>query len=42
MFSFAAEGKILHKTTRFKFEQVNEYLELMRANEVVARAVMTF
>jgi hypothetical protein len=26
----------------FKFEQVNEYLELMRAGEVVGRAVMKF
>jgi alcohol dehydrogenase, propanol-preferring len=38
----AARGKIRHTIKPFKFEQLNEYLELMRAGEVVGRAVMTF
>ncbi len=38
----AAQGKIRHTIKLFKFDQVNEYLELMRAGEVVGRAVMKF
>lgn len=37
----AAQGKIRHTIKPFKFEQLNEYLDLMRAGEVVGRAVMT-
>lgn len=40
--SLAAQGKIRHSLKVFKFDQVNEYLELMRAGEVVGRAVMKF
>lgn len=40
--SLAAQGKIRHSLKLFKFNQVNEYLELMKAGEVVGRAVMTF
>jgi alcohol dehydrogenase, propanol-preferring len=38
----AAQGKIRHSLKLFKFDQVNEYLELLRAGEVVGRAVMKF
>jgi propanol-preferring alcohol dehydrogenase len=38
----AAQGKIRHTLKLFEFDQVNEYLELMRAGEVVGRAVMKF
>jgi D-arabinose 1-dehydrogenase-like Zn-dependent alcohol dehydrogenase len=40
--SLAAEGKIRHTTSQFKFEQVNEYLDRMRTGEIIGRAVMTF
>jgi alcohol dehydrogenase, propanol-preferring len=38
----ASQGKIRHTLKLFKFDQINEYLDLMRAGEVVGRAVMTF
>jgi propanol-preferring alcohol dehydrogenase len=38
----AAQGKIRHTIKLFKFDQLNEYLELMRSGEVVGRAVMKF
>src|SRR5215813_915786 len=40
--ALAAKGKIRHTLKIFKFEQLNEYLELLRAGEIVGRAVMTF
>lgn len=40
--SLAAQGKIRHSLKLFEFDQVNEYLELMRAGELVGRAVMKF
>lgn len=40
--SLAAEGRIRHTTNQFKFEQVNEYLDRMRAGEIIGRAVMTW
>lgn len=40
--ALAAQDKIRHTITPVGFEQVNEYLDLLRANEVVGRAVMTF
>lgn len=38
--SLAAQAKVRHTTTLFGFEQINEYLELLRAGDVVGRAVM--
>jgi len=38
----AAQGKIRHTIKTFKFDELNKYLELLRAGEVVGRAVMTF
>jgi hypothetical protein len=38
----AARGRIRHTIKPFTFEELNEYLDLMRAGEVVGRAVMTF
>ena len=38
----AARGQIRHTIKPFKFEQLNEYLDLMRQGEILGRAVMTF
>lgn len=38
--SLAAQGKIRHTTNLFKFEQMDECLDRMRAGEIVGRAVM--
>jgi propanol-preferring alcohol dehydrogenase len=38
--SLAAEDKIRHSVRPFAFDQVNEYLELMRAGDIIGRAVM--
>jgi propanol-preferring alcohol dehydrogenase len=38
----AQQGKIQHSITRVKFENVNEGLEMLRAGDVVGRAVITF
>lgn len=40
--SLAAEDRIRHTITTFKFEQINEHLDLLRAGEIVGRAVMKF
>src|SRR5262245_16816856 len=40
--ALATEGKIRHTLKIFKFEQLNEYLDLLRAGEIVGRAVMKF
>jgi len=40
--ALAAQGKIRHTLKIFKFDQLNEYLELLRAGEIVGRAVMKF
>lgn len=40
--ALAAQGKIRHTIKPIKFEQLNENLELLRAGEIVGRAVMTF
>src|SRR5262245_8817754 len=40
--ALAAKGKIRHTLKIFKFDQINEYLELLRAGEIVGRAVMKF
>ena len=40
--SLAAEGKVRHTTSKFEFEQVNEYLDRMREGEIIGRAVMTW
>lgn len=40
--AMAAEDRIRHTIKTFKFEQINEYLDLMRAGEIVGRAVMKF
>jgi propanol-preferring alcohol dehydrogenase len=38
----AQQGKIQHSITRVKFENVNETLEMLRAGDIVGRAVITF
>jgi propanol-preferring alcohol dehydrogenase len=40
--ALAAQGKIRHTLKIFKFDQLNEYLELLRAGKIVGRAVMKF
>jgi propanol-preferring alcohol dehydrogenase len=40
--ALAAQGKIHHTLKMFTFDQINEYLDLLRAGEVVGRAVMKF
>jgi len=40
--ALAAEGKIRHSIKVFGFDQLNENLNLLRANEIVGRAVMKF
>ena len=40
--ALAAEGKIRHTIKVITFEQLNEYIELLRAGKVVGRAVMKF
>jgi propanol-preferring alcohol dehydrogenase len=40
--ALAARGKIRHTIKPIKFEQLNENIELLRAGEIVGRAVMTF
>jgi alcohol dehydrogenase, propanol-preferring len=38
----AAEGKIRHTLKMFTFNQINEYIDLLRKGEIVGRAVMKF
>jgi alcohol dehydrogenase, propanol-preferring len=40
--ALAAQDKIRHTIKTIAFEQVNEYLDLIRANEVVGRAVIKY
>src|SRR5215467_4412298 len=40
--ALAAKGKIRHTLKIFEFDQLNEYLELLRAGAIVGRAVMKF
>ncbi len=40
--ALAAEGKIRHTIKPITFDQLNENIELLRAGEIVGRAVMTF
>ena len=40
--ALAAQGKIRHTLKMFTFGQINEYIDLLRAGEVVGRAVMKF
>jgi propanol-preferring alcohol dehydrogenase len=40
--ALAAQGKIRHTIKPIKFDQLNENIELLRAGEIVGRAVMTF
>jgi alcohol dehydrogenase, propanol-preferring len=40
--ALAAKGKIRHTIKIFEFNQINEYLELLRAGEIIGRAVMKF
>jgi len=38
----AAEGKIRHTLKMFTFDQINEYIDLLRTGKIVGRAVMKF
>jgi propanol-preferring alcohol dehydrogenase len=40
--ALATQGKIQHTIKTIGFEQINEYLDLMRGNNIVGRAVVTF
>jgi propanol-preferring alcohol dehydrogenase len=40
--ALAAEGKIQHTINTIRFDQINEYLDLMRGNDIVGRAVVKF
>jgi propanol-preferring alcohol dehydrogenase len=40
--ALAAEGKIQHTIKTISFDDINEYIDLMRDNKVVGRAVVTF
>ena len=40
--ALAQAGKIKHSLKRVRFEDINENLELLRAGEIVGRAVVTF
>jgi propanol-preferring alcohol dehydrogenase len=40
--ALAAEGKIQHTIKTIGFEQINEFLDLMRGNDIVGRAVVKF
>jgi propanol-preferring alcohol dehydrogenase len=40
--ALAAEGKIRHTLKMFTFDQINEYINLLRRGEIVGRAVMKF
>ena len=38
--ALAAEGKIRHTLKMFTFDQINEYLDLLRTGRIVGRAVV--
>ena len=40
--ALAAEGKFQHTIKTIGFEQINEFLDLMRGNDIVGRAVVKF
>jgi len=40
--ALAAQDKIRHTIKIFTFDQINENLELIRAGDIVGRAVLTF
>jgi propanol-preferring alcohol dehydrogenase len=40
--ALAQQGKLKHNLTVVRFEDINENLELLRAGDIVGRAVMTF
>ena len=40
--ALAAENKIRHTIKIFRFDQINEHIELLRAGEIVGRAVLKF
>jgi len=40
--ALAAQGKIRHTLNVFTFNQINEYIDLLRKGDVVGRAVMKF
>ncbi|MGF6771855.1 propanol-preferring alcohol dehydrogenase [Paraburkholderia sp. GAS199] len=40
--ALAAQDKIRHKVTTFKFEELNDYIDRLRVGEIVGRAVMKF
>ena len=40
--ALAAKDKIRHIIKTFRFDQINEHIELLRAGEIVGRAVMKF
>jgi alcohol dehydrogenase, propanol-preferring len=40
--SLAAQDKIRHTIKVFSFDQINEHIDLLRACEIVGRAVMKF
>ena len=40
--AIAAEGRIRHTIKIFKFEQINEQIDLLRTGDIVGRAVMAF
>src|SRR5215510_3454100 len=40
--ALAAQGKIRHTLKTFSFDQINEYIDLLRKGEVMGRAVMKF
>lgn len=40
--ALAAQDKIRHTIKVIKFEQINEYLDLLRAGDIVGRAVVKY
>src|SRR5262249_51592570 len=40
--ALAAQGKIRHTLKIFTFDQINEYIDLLRTGDIVGRAVMKF
>ena len=40
--ALAAQGKIQHTITTIKFDEINTYIDRLRANDVVGRAVLKF
>jgi len=40
--ALAAQGKIRHTIKTITFDQINEYIDLLRTGEIVGRAVITF